>query len=58
MKRQAIKRACDDYEEDWPPYYEVGQHWDLGSNPVAKLKSVSQAAHKAMQWRPKPKVGF
>ncbi len=53
---------CDDYEDDWPPYYEHGSSYELsGPNERPKLRSVSHAAHAAMNAtpsRPANPMGF
>lgn len=62
VRRQTIKaaRSCDDdWDDDWSPYYETGSSYEIGG-PVERprLRSVSPAAHKAMNHqRPRP-VGF
>lgn len=57
IKRPVIKRACDDYEDEWI-WFEVGQYQDYGQDDVRKPLSVSHAAHKAIHYRPAPKIGF
>lgn len=50
---------CDDYEEDWPPYFERGDSYELSSERP-KLKSVSEAAHRAysMKAQERGPLGF
>lgn len=57
--RRIKHRACDDYDDDWPPYYETGTSYELGGETLpARLRSVSPAAHAAIHHRPSRPVGF
>jgi len=53
MSRLVIRACdCDGYEDEDGPYYEVGSAYELsGPTYRPKLKSVSDAAHRAMTMR-------
>lgn len=62
IRSRVVKvRACDDddWYDDYPAYYETGQSYELGG-PVERprLRSVSPAAHAALNYRPARPVGF
>lgn len=61
LRRRVVKanRACDDWDDDYPPYYETGTSYELGGPVVRpRLRSVSPAAHAAIHYRPPNKIGF
>lgn len=58
LRRSTVKRSCDDYDDEWLPWFEVGSHWDLGQDEVRKPRSVSKAAFRAFSHRPSTTIGF
>jgi hypothetical protein len=58
LRRSTVKRSCDDWDDDWLPWFEVGSHWDLGQDEVRKPRSVSKAAFRALRHLPGPVIGF
>lgn len=62
VRRHVVKatRACDDdWNDDWPPYYEAGTSYELGGPAEPqRLRSVSPAAHAAIHHRVPRTIGF
>jgi hypothetical protein len=59
VRRHTVKatRACDDWEDDYPPWYETGQSYEL-ADESSRFRSVSPAAHRAMNTKPASSIGF
>lgn len=58
--RPRLVIACDDWEDgDYPPYFERGDSYELSAERP-KLKSVSEAAHRAysMKAQERGPLGF
>lgn len=53
VSRHTVKatRSCDDWDDDYPPYYETGSSYEL-SDETPRFRSVSPAAHRAMHQKP------
>jgi len=58
LRRRIIKtRACDDWYDDEPVWFTVGSAETIGDGGH-RFRSVSPAAHRAMNARPAPAIGF
>jgi hypothetical protein len=59
IKRPVIKRSCDcdDWDDDLI-WFDQGSSWDLGHDAPAKPRSVSRSAFEALNYRPRPTIGF
>ncbi len=57
--RHVVKatRACDDWYDDEAPYFYTGSAYEL-SDESPRFRSVSPAAHRAMNVRPATAIGF
>lgn len=59
ITRPVVKRSCDDdYDDDWPPYFETGTSFTISETDRPKPRSMSRAAHTAIHYRPLSRIGF
>ena len=58
LTRSVVKRSCDDWEDDWLPYFETGQTFSISETDAPKPHSMSRAAHTAIHHRPANRIGF
>lgn len=58
LKRQTIKRSCDDDWYDEAPWFETGASFSLGESEPVRPRSMSRAAFTAIHHRPPNRIGF
>lgn len=61
VRRHVVKgvRSCDDWDDDCPPWYEAGTSYEFSDDSSSsRFRSVSPAAHRAMNIRPASLIGF
>lgn len=57
LNRPIIKRASDDYDDEWI-WFEPGTSYELSERESFRPKSMSRAAHAAINYRPPNRIGF